>query len=73
MIEFKKGRSTTSLSLTIQTIIAHALDDDDLAIMASLDLSSALDMVNVDLLLKRMMIMGLPEDLVSLMFELTIR
>ena len=63
---FKKKRSTTSLSLTIQTIIAHALDDDNLAIMASLDLSSAFDMVNVDLLLKRLKIMVLPEDLVNL-------
>ena len=63
---FKKKRSTTSISLTIQTIIAHAMDDDNLAIMASLDLSSAFDMVNVDLLLKRLTIMGLPEDLVSL-------
>ena len=34
--------------------------------MASLDLSSAFDMVNVDLLLKRMKLMGLPDDLVSL-------
>ena len=34
--------------------------------MASLDLSSAFDMVNVDLLLKRMKLMGLPDNLVSL-------
>ena len=31
---FKKKRSTTSLSLTIQTIIAQALDDDCEALMA---------------------------------------
>ena len=36
---FKKSRSTTSLSLTIQTIIAHALDDDNIAIMYSIDVS----------------------------------
>ena len=47
---------TLSLALTIQTIIAHALDEDNIAIMASLDLSSAFDMVNIDLLLRRMKI-----------------
>ena len=31
--------------------------------MASLDLSSAFDIVNVDLLLKRLLIVGLPNDL----------
>ena len=34
---FKKTRSTSSLSLNIQTIISQALDDDNHAIMASLD------------------------------------
>ena len=63
---FKKKRSTTTLSLTIQTIIAQALDDDCEALMASIDLTAAFDMVNVDLLLNRMRIMGLPPDLVSL-------
>ena len=46
-----KKRSTTSLSLTIQTIIAQALDGDNYAIMASLDLSAAFDEVNINLLL----------------------
>jgi hypothetical protein len=34
--------------------------------MASIDLSSAFDVVNKDLLLKRMRIVGLPEDVISL-------
>ena len=34
--------------------------------MASLDLSSAFDMVNINLLLKRLKIIGLPDDLVNL-------
>ena len=34
--------------------------------MLSLDLSAAFDMVNIDLLLKRMSIMGLPDDLIGL-------
>ena len=62
---FKRKRSTASLSLTIQTIIAQALDEDNYAIMASLDLSAAFDMVNINLLLKRMAIMGLPDDIIT--------
>ena len=34
--------------------------------LLSLDLSAAFDMVNIDLLLKRMSIMGLPDDLIGL-------
>ena len=34
--------------------------------MASLDLSAAFDVVNVGLLVKRMKIIGLPEDITSL-------
>ena len=63
---FKKNRSTASLSLTIQTIISHALEDDCNAVMVSLDLSAAFDTVNIKLLLKRMRIIGLSEYLVGL-------
>ena len=34
--------------------------------MASLDLSSAFDLVNVKLLIKRLTIIGLPEDVIDL-------
>ena len=34
--------------------------------MASLDLSSALDVVNMDLLIKRLIIIWIPDDIVSL-------
>jgi hypothetical protein len=34
--------------------------------MASLDLSTAFDMVNIDLLIKRLRILGIPSDLVDL-------
>ena len=36
------------------------------ALLAGLDLSSAFDMVNVNLLLKRMRIVGLPHDVIRL-------
>ena len=38
---FEKHRSTNSRSLTIQTILANALEDDCHALMASIDLSAA--------------------------------
>lgn len=63
---FKKGKSTTTLSLTIQSLIARALDEDKFVLMASLDLSSAFDVVNVKLLLKRLKIIGLPADVIEL-------
>ena len=63
---FKKKRSTTTLSVTIQSVFAQALEDDGHAIMASPDLSAAFDTVNIYLLLKRMRIVGLPDDLVGL-------
>jgi hypothetical protein len=49
---FKKGCSTLSLGLEIQSLIARALDEDHYAIMASLDLSAAFDVVNIPLLIK---------------------
>ena len=53
----------------LQSILARALDDDNYALMATLDLSSAFDVVNVELLLKRLKIMGLPSDIVFLVSE----
>ena len=37
--------------------------------MATLDLSSAFDVVNVELLLKRLEIMGIPHDIITLLSE----
>jgi hypothetical protein len=43
------------------------LDKDDYAVMSSLDLSTAFDLVNLDLLLERLKIMGIPKDLTQLL------
>jgi hypothetical protein len=51
---FKKGHSTFTIFAKIQLLIAHALDDDEYVLLASLDLSSVFDLVNVELLLKRL-------------------
>ena len=59
-------KSTASLGIQIQSLIARALDEDNHCIMASIDLSSAFDVVNIELLLKRLRVVGLPADLVAL-------
>jgi hypothetical protein len=42
------------------------LDDDKLLLVASLDLSSAFDVANIDLLIKHLRIVGMPLDMVDL-------
>jgi hypothetical protein len=63
---FKKNHSTLSLGIQIQSLIARALDEDSFVLMASLDLSAAFDIVDVNLLIKRLTIIGLPPDIISL-------
>ena len=63
---FKQKRSTATAGLTLQSILARALDQDNYAIMSSIDLSAAFDVVNVKLLLKRLQIIGLPNDIIKL-------
>ncbi len=44
----------------------RALEDDERVLLASLDLSTAFDLVNIDLLIKRLRVMGLPLDVIEL-------
>jgi abortive infection bacteriophage resistance protein len=61
-----KKRSTSTLSIELQSIISRALDNDDFALVSSIDLSFAFDVVNLYLLLKRLRIIGLPPDCIEL-------
>ena len=63
---FKKSKSTSTLGLQIQSLIARALDESNYVLMASVDLSAAFDVVNIDLLIDRLRIIGLPRDVVGL-------
>ncbi len=64
----KKEQSTITASVEIQSRVSSALMDQDQYIaMASLDLSVAFDVVNVDLLLVRLRKMGLPTDIINLL------
>ena len=47
-------------------LISRALDGDNYALMASIDLSAAFDVINIGLLIKPLKIIGLLEDVVSL-------
>ena len=63
---FKKCKSTSTLGLQIQSLIARALDEGDYVLMSSIDLSAAFDVVNINLLIERLRIIGLPGDIVDL-------
>ena len=64
---FKKGRSTTTAALELQNQIAEAMDEDHFVAVASMDLSAAFDVLDVELLFTRMKKMGIPEDMLSLL------
>jgi hypothetical protein len=63
----KKGQSTITASLEIQSRVAALMDQDQYVVLASLDLSAAFDVVNVNLLLVRLRKIGLPTDVISLL------
>ena len=63
---FTKNKSTLTAGLLLQSLIARSLDDDNFVALASIDLSAAFDIVDVELLIKRLKILGLPRDVVDL-------
>ena len=63
---FKPKHSTTTASLLLQTLLARSTNANKYALMASLDLSAAFDVVNVELLLKRLSVIGLPLDIIEI-------
>ena len=66
---FKRNKSTATAGALLQSIIARAADENCFVVMASLDLSMAFDLVNTELLVKRLKVMGMPKDLISLIKE----
>jgi hypothetical protein len=63
---FKKGKSTVTAGLEIQSKLARYLEEGKYSVMASLDLSSAFDVVDIDLLTYRLKRIGLPTEYVRL-------
>ena len=64
---FKKKRSTITASLTLQSLISRKMDGNNFVAMASLDLSAAFDLVDLDELVDRLRVMGLPKDILTLL------
>ena len=62
----KSKHSTLTAGLHIQSLIAWAVDGDIDTLMASLDLSAAIDFVNIGLLLKHLTIFSLPRDVIKM-------
>ena len=60
------------IGLTLQSLLANALDENNYPILESLDLSAAFDLVNIQLLKKRLDVIGIPADVVSLIETLLI-
>ena len=48
---FKRGKSTKTACIEIQSALSRALDKGNFALLASIDLSAALDLVNMNLLI----------------------
>ena len=63
---FKLKSSTATAGLTIQSLLSHALNCNTYCLMASIVLSAAFNVVNIPLLLKRLKILGLPDDIITL-------
>jgi hypothetical protein len=64
---FKRGRSTVTALKEIQSQIARKIDEGHYVAMGSLDLSAAFDVVDINLLMKRMITLGLPTDWIELL------
>ncbi len=64
---FKKGRSTVTALKEIQSQIARKIDEGQYVAMCSLDLTAAFDLVDIDLLMKRLLTLGLPSDWLNLL------
>ena len=64
---FKKGRGTVTALKEIQSHIARKIDEGQYVAMGSLDLTAAFDMVDIDLLMKRLLTLGLPSDWLDLL------
>ena len=60
---FRKNHSTTTAALTVQNIIAKALDNKKKVIVVSTDMSAAFDLLDKEVLLPRMKKLGIPQNL----------
>jgi hypothetical protein len=63
---FRKNHSTSTAALTVQNIIAKALDNKKKVIVISTDMSAAFDLLDKEILLPRMQKLGIPSSLCNI-------
>jgi len=66
---FRKNHSTSTAALTVQSIIAKALDKKKKVVVVSTDMSAAFDLLDKDVLLPRMIKLGIPLSLCKIYDE----
>jgi len=66
---YKPGSSTTTACLTIQDFISTALDEGKIALMYSIDLTSAFDLIRPSLLVKAMLNSGIDKKLIQVILN----
>jgi hypothetical protein len=66
---FKPGRSTTTAGLSIQTYIGEKLDDGEMVLLVSCDLTAAFDLLDKDILKNRMKEKGIPIHLSKVIMD----
>jgi hypothetical protein len=64
---FRKGRSTVTAAIELQACLAESMDNNHYVAVASLDLSAAFDVINIELLMKRLEKIGIPRDLLEIL------
>ena len=66
---FRKNHSTSTAALSVQSIIARALDRKKKVVVVSTDMSAAFDLLDKDVLLPRMSKLGIPPSLCNIYRE----
>ena len=64
---FRRGRSTVTAAIELQAALAESMDDNCYVAVASLDLSAAFDVINTEVLMKRLGRIGIPVDLLKIL------
>ena len=66
---FKKCRSTSTAGLSVQAYIGEKLDEGDMVLLVSCDLTAAFDLLDKDILEKRMEEKGIPNHLLQIIID----
>jgi len=65
---FKEGHSTITAAITLQSKIAECMDRNKLCAVTALDMSAAFDLLDAEVLKRRMNYQGYPHQIVNLVY-----